>query len=57
MKSDASLQMRLKAETYRPAYALTVDHDTQSVVLAIRGSMNSGDLLTDAVSLWCYYVS
>jgi hypothetical protein len=34
----------------RPAYALCVDHVSKSVVLAVRGTLDPADLLTDAVA-------
>ncbi len=32
-----------------PPYTLTVDHGTRTVVLAVRGTLSTKDLLTDAL--------
>ena len=45
------LMHRLKALTYRPAFALVDDAAARSVVLVIRGSFEFADILTDLVAL------
>jgi hypothetical protein len=44
------LMHQWNSAVYRPAYYLVVDRVTESVVLAIRGSMSLADAMTDIVS-------
>jgi len=44
------LQHRWKAETYKPAFVVALDPRVCAVVVAIRGSLEPGDFLTDLVA-------
>eukprot|EP00727_Mastigamoeba_balamuthi_P010169 m51a1_g5775 hypothetical protein (240) ;mRNA; f:1251950-1252788 len=47
LPADSLLVTHLAADYFRPAYYLAVDHDTEHIILAIRGTKRLPDVWTD----------